>query len=56
MIVVIDYNVGNIQSTLKTPHFGVLTTTTILQLYNPLSPNSKKYMFHKCCINKALQK
>ena len=40
----------------KWPHFRDFAPTTFIQLNNPLSANSKKFLFHKCCIAKALQK
>ena len=40
----------------KWPHFRELTTTTGIQLDNPLSANSKKCSFHKLFIVNRLQK
>ena len=41
---------------LNGPYFRELTTTTDIQLNNPLYPNSKKFLFHKSRIAEALQK
>jgi len=38
------------------PHFRASAPTTILQLDNPLAPNSKKCSFHKLFSVKGLQK